>query len=278
MPSSRVGEDRLPALRAALNFSKPIARAYANFHNPSKDIRPVETHEVVIRDARPIVDRLSLDIEGFQLFNHVSSVSHLPEGAGLQDKYHEEVGAFIRVMSGADVVLPFRPYFQVRLSRRGEKGQQGNGKTRPAAVVHSDVTEKTFLEWMKRAEEAEGVRVESWSRCVFYNTWRAISEPPQDYPLALTDASTHSARKYVIMDNDFGDGHYLETIIGLYDPDDRWYYFSDMRADELLVFKSYDTEYRGTQTVLHSSFDNTPQHPDAPPRQSIETRFFAFWR
>ena len=271
----------LPSVNALVNYSKDIPRAYANVADPSKDIRPLETHEVVIHDARPINDRLDLDVEGFRLFDHRSSVTHLREAAALQETYHKEVGDFIKRLTGADVVLPYRAYCQVRMSRRGEKDGKGDDTTRPAGFIHSDVTLKTFEDWARWVQDAEGVTVPDWKRCVFFNTWRAVSNPPQDYPLTLVDARSHKTGKYVVMDNDTGldsADHYVETRLGLHDPDDRWYYFSNMREDELLVFKGYDSRFGDAQTVMHTGFDNTKLHPNATPRESIEARFFAYWR
>jgi hypothetical protein len=266
------------AVQARLNFSQRVPRAYANSKDRSQEVRPTETHEVLIHDARPVRDRLSLDVEGFVLVDHVSRVSHLRDRDELQKAYHEEVGAFVKALTGADIVLPYRPLFQVRLSRRGETAtRQGDGNTRPAPIVHQDVSGKTFRVWMDDTQAAEATPVPQWSRCALYNTWRAISEPPQDFPLAVSDASRSRDRECVVMDNESGRGFYLETLVGVFDPDDRWCYFPDMRADELLVFKGYDTRFGDTQRVLHSSFDDTGRHPGATPRESIETRFFAFW-
>lgn len=269
----------LPSVTAAVNYSKDIPRAYSSVANPSTNNRPLETHEVAIQDARPIRDRLDLDVEGFRLVDHKSSVSHLRNAADLQATYHDEVGAFIKQMSGADIVLPYRAYCQVRLSQRAP-GEKGNDTTRPAGFIHADVTLKTFLNWSKWVQEEEGVSVPDWNRCVLYNTWRAVSPPPQDFPLALTDARSLKTGKYVVMDNDVGledPDRAIETRLGLYDPDDRWYYFSNMHADELLIFKGYDSKFEDAQTVMHTGFNNTGKHPDASPRESIEARFFAFW-
>jgi hypothetical protein len=273
------GDDLEPgAVRARLNFSEKVPRAYANSKDPSQDVRPIEAREVLIRDARPIRDRLSLDVEGFVLVDHVSRVSHLREGQELEDTFHEEGCALIKALTGADIVLPYRPLFQVRTSRRGETAERpGSGRSRPAPVVHQDVSGKTFRVWMADTQEAEGTPVPHWSRCALYNIWRAVSPPPQDFPLAVTDASVTRDRECVVMENESGRGFYLETLVGVYDPNDRWYYFPDMRDHELLVFKGYDTRFGDTQTVLHTSFDDTGRHPGAAPRESIETRFFAFW-
>jgi hypothetical protein len=65
--------------------------------------------------------------------------------------------------------------------------------------------------------------------------------------------------------------------MALHDPDQLWYYFSDMTEDELLVFKGFDTRFGDRQSVWHVSFDTLAQVPNAKPRESIECRFLAFW-
>jgi len=58
-----------------------------------------------------------------------------------------------------------------------------------------------------------------------------------------------------------------------YNPNHRWFYFPEMRRDEALVFKVYDSETDGRARF-------TPQHlvrrpatpPGSSPRQSIEAR------
>ena len=269
----------LPYVYGTMNFSQHVARATSNLIDASKTYRPLEAHEVKIRDARPIRDRLDLDKEGFVLFVHVSSVSHLRDIKQLKGVYHDEVGPLIQSISGADIIIPYRAYCQVRLSQRA-RGENGDETTRPAGFVHADITQKTFLEWAQWVQKDEGVDVPSHRRVALYNTWRAVSPPPQDFPLALTDGLSVKSGQYVVMDNVTGlegEGPSVETRLALYDPEDRWYHFSNMCETELLVFKTYDSKFNDEQTVMHGSFNNTAAYPDANPRESIEARFFAFW-
>ena len=57
-----------------------------------------------------------------------------------------------------------------------------------------------------------------------------------------------------------------------YRPDHRWYYFSNMTPDELLVFKGYDSEGPHAMNAMHTAFDNPAAGPHAIPRESIEAR------
>src|SRR5207249_3812407 len=63
-----------------------------------------------------------------------------------------------------------------------------------------------------------------------------------------------------------------------YNSNHRWFYFPEMRRDEALVFKVYDSEKDGrARFTPHTSFEDPASPPNAPPRQSIEVRAFAFF-
>jgi hypothetical protein len=51
-----------------------------------------------------------------------------------------------------------------------------------------------------------------------------------------------------------------------------------MERHEALVFKVFDTDPNvATRFTAHSAFDDPNTPSSAPPRESIETRTFAFW-
>lgn len=58
----------------------------------------------------------------------------------------------------------------------------------------------------------------------------------------------------------------------------RWYYAKGMETDEVYVFVCYDSREDGrARFTPHASFDDPTCPPDAPERESIEIRAFAFW-
>src|SRR5262249_2278110 len=62
-----------------------------------------------------------------------------------------------------------------------------------------------------------------------------------------------------------------ETYQVRYSPEHRWFYFPEMRRDEALVFKVYDSLGDGrARFTAHTSFDDPASPANAPPRQSIE--------
>src|SRR5215510_9610656 len=61
------------------------------------------------------------------------------------------------------------------------------------------------------------------------------------------------------------------------DPDHRWFYVPEMRADELLLLKCYDTKTDGrARFAPHTAFTDPTTPVDAPPRESIELRTLVF--
>ena len=108
--------------------------------------------------------------------------------------------------------------------------------------------------------------------------WRAINQPIQSNPLALADARSVAASDLLTAERRYP--HRVgETYQLTYNPAHRWFYFPEMTRDEALVFKVYDSREGRTGAIhthtLHSAIRPSPA--DAPPRQSIEVRTFAFF-
>lgn len=55
------------------------------------------------------------------------------------------------------------------------------------------------------------------------------------------------------------------------------YYVPDMRLDEALLIKCYDSSTELAQFGPHGAFDDPNTGPDAPPRESIETGDYVFF-
>jgi len=68
----------------------------------------------------------------------------------------------------------------------------------------------------------------------------------------------------------------IEVRLCSYEPGHRWYYFSDMRPDELLIFKGYDSDRPQSASGAHVAFDN-PLADEPNGRISIEARYIIFW-
>ncbi len=56
----------------------------------------------------------------------------------------------------------------------------------------------------------------------------------------------------------------------------RWWYFANMQADDVLLFKFHDIDHSVTWRCPHSAFVDS-FGDDANMRESIECRSVAFW-
>jgi hypothetical protein len=118
-------------------------------------------------------------------------------------------------------------------------------------------------------------------RYAHYNVWRVLTPPPQDIPLAVCDARSVSTSDLVdadlITDTPGTPESSIVLVLLRYSPCHRWSYFSNMDRDEVLVFKSYDSDPDQPRQVPHSAFKNPACPPGIAPRASIEMRATAFW-
>ena len=63
-----------------------------------------------------------------------------------------------------------------------------------------------------------------------------------------------------------------------WNPAHRWYYYPEMAADEALLIKTFDSATDGrARRCIHTAFTNPLAPPDAPPRESMESRLLVFF-
>src|SRR5882762_927393 len=274
----------LPSVKGVAYYSSmERGRAISYAHCPEKTHMPVKPVEVRIRDARPIRDQLSLDVQGFVLVDHKSAYSDLRDKEALYKPYHEELRDVVLKATGADFLVPYRSGLCVRLSAKApveSRREEISALSLPAWFAHMDLSQRSFFDYIDWVFEWENLQPRKFSRAALIHTWRAVSAPPQDTPLMLTDGRSPIPGNYTVMDNIIGDedrtGNVVETRVSKYSPSDSWHYFSNMRKDELIVFKGNDSQTGELQNVLHTAFDNS-KVPNVVPRESIEARLIAFW-
>jgi len=108
------------------------------------------------------------------------------------------------------------------------------------------------------------------------NLWRPIRGPLLDAPLAVCDAQSVDPQDLIPSDLIYRE-RIGETYSVTYRTSHRWYYFSQMRVDEVLLVKCYDSVMDGrARFAPHSAFTDPSTPADAPPRESIELRTLVF--
>jgi hypothetical protein len=221
---------------------------------------------VLVHDARDAGERFSLDREGFVLVRSQSSIGGVSEADAAADRYRAECCALVREVTDAAAAVGV----EVHCRFDGVADPRGRYDNRPTRFVHADFSDRSARAFADAvAPSAVGGR---WA---IYNLWRVMTPPPQSMPLALCDASSIAAadevETTVIMA--YPDRDRVATQTTLYHPNaaHRWYYFSDMEPDEVLIFKSHDSDPARARRVPHSAFVDDGS-PDGAVRVSVETR------
>lgn len=266
----------MASLRARIGYSERTERQpffYANAHE--KDFVPLAPVEVAINDARGRV--CSLDVEGFTLVEHKSSVADLTDLADVSRIHAGEIEALLRQVTGADQVV-MAPFGILRFSEKAGANEV-HDNSHPARFVHVDMSREAAA--AARAQTAPAGR--AVARSAQYNVWRVISPPPQDVPLGLCDYTSIDPERDLLpcraifdpLDGspEWGFGNYLLA----HNPAHRWFYYADMHPGEALVFKTSESDPARAQLMPHGAFDNPLAGPEAAPRISLEMRGTAYW-
>jgi len=146
----------------------------------------------------------------------------------------------------------------------------------PVQRVHNDYTEWSGPQRVRDffPEEAEALIAR---RFAIVQVWRAINRPIQRNPLTLADARSIAPGDLIPAERRFPD-RVGEIYMVEYNAAHRWTYFPRLRRDEAIVFKVYESETDGrARWTAHTSFEDPTTPQDAPPRESIEIRAFAFF-
>jgi hypothetical protein len=235
--------------------------------------RKTGTHElkpVAVRNGRLLVDRLSLDEQGFVFVEHKTRVMDFFDPTQLESVYYPEVEQLIKDKSGASRVVIFD-----HTLRSGDEAEREEKLIRePVLSAHNDYTEWSGPHRVRELlpDEADALLAR---RFAIIQVWRAINQPIQANPLAIADGKSIAMDDLIVAERRYP--HRVGQTYRLkYSPKHRWFYFPEMRRDEALVFKVYDSEKDGrARFTPHTSFADPTSPPNAPARQSIEVRALA---
>ena len=251
---------------------KPVNETFGpgNIHRRTSGAK--ERRAVEIRDGRPLADRFALDENGFEFVRHATRVVDFFDAAELEAVYYPEVEQLIRDVSGAARVVVFD-----HTLRSGDEAEREARLVRePVLSVHNDYTEWSAPQRVRELLPDEAGELLQ-HRFAIIQVWRAINRPIQANPLAIADARSLAPADLIAAERRYP--HRVgETYQVRYNPAHRWFYFPEMRRDEALVFKVYDSQRDGrARFTAHTSFVDPTSPPSAPPRQSIEARTLAFF-
>jgi hypothetical protein len=265
------GSDR--ATQIALNFA--LSGNHDNvWSNENAEIidQHLDRRMVEVRDAR-LGPPTSLRDEGFVIAKEPLLDAKWNDSLWIQDAYLPNCQALVERLTGAELVLPYSGVL-VRMAEAEERERLNAAP--PARFVHIDQTPESAEQFVNSV--AAGIDRSRFKRVVIYNVWRSISPPPQNTPLALCDKRT--VKREMLMTGRTVSARFPEGVpyvSSLFSSDYRWYYFSNVEPEEVIVFKSVDVAGRGEIGCLHSAFDVPEPVPGARPRCSAEARVLAFF-
>jgi len=235
----------------------------------------LEAHSVRVCSGRSASGACSLEREGFQLARHSTQVPNLESRKAVLLKYRAEVQDVIRQLTGASLAIA-EPLGVIRSGE--EKGPQARPVHAPIRFVHADFSPRSAWEQIQRFLPPEEALAVSRQRFAIYNAWRVLTPPPQDLPLAVCDLRTVNPDDAVCADTilDFPGSRSgtREVMLFRFNRDHLWYVFEDMTADELLIFKAFDSSMDGLSQVPHCAFP-MPSASGAVPRLSLDIRVLA---
>jgi hypothetical protein len=277
MTAQRNPINELPAVEGELNYLVPMAERPRNYaYEPPPGVpRSNATHEphrVPIRSARPIAGAVHLDAEGFAVLQHRSDLGDFSDEDEIRRIYYPESERLLKEATGADRVFIFDHTLRRHIPGVTDRRE---GPRQPVLRVHVDHTAKSGPQRVRDLlpEDAEELLR---GRVQVINLWRPIRGPVLDSPLAVCDARSVSPQELVGSDLVYRE-RVGETYSVTYSPNHRWFYLPEMRADEALLLKCYDSKTDGrARFAPHSAFIDPTVPPDVPPRESIEIRSLVF--
>jgi hypothetical protein len=269
----------IPYLRSELEIVQ------VEYEDRILDDRTVEHRPMHVKNGRTATEPPSLEREGLELVSWPSSVVRdrlvelvapkpLLEMRPVEHDYWAETIPVIQARSGARDVVPLHAS-TVRYSPQANR----DGMMTPAGWAHLDYDGEEAAVQLRETLERLDHEVAPFSRFVLYQTWRVLTDPPQDFPLAICDWRTVTSADIVPLVYHVGtDGSDVtyRSQGSRYSERHDWWYFPDLTVDELVLFVGFDSARADRPASLHVSFED-PTVRDPVPRASIESRFFGLF-
>lgn len=263
----------------ARRSERPIYYASSAGRNAAHQIdQPMNIVAVEVDDARSRDDagaprELGQHPSGFDLLPYETRVDNFLDSRQVESIYEPEILEFLKRVTGG-----YRVHIFDHTLRASDPGLREQKNLRePATLVHNDYTPNSGFVCLREnlGDEAEEL---AKGRFQIVNVWRPLTDPVEDYPLALVDARSLTADQLVDTERR-APNHVGEIQLALHAPQQRWFYYSAMRPAEVLLFKTFDSIDGGRQPCsIHTAIHLPSAPPDAKPRESVETRAFIFYR
>ncbi|KAI5853291.1 hypothetical protein GGS23DRAFT_608388 [Durotheca rogersii] len=236
-----------------------------------------EKHILTITSIRGLGD-LGIDTYGFDviILNSKMKYEDFSSEESIKSIYLSESCETLRKHLNAKWVVPFD--FAVR--RRHSSFPISTGEDyeadQPTAMAHIDFSNQEGARLLRRmfGDRAGDILKDDWK---IVNTWKPLRGPVNDWPLALCDSRTISHTQDTMAGDIVYPDWFTENVQVQYSPGQQWYYLPDHATNEVIIFKSAESNASRVQSTPHASFYNPLVKKDEPPRESIDCRFFVLY-
>jgi hypothetical protein len=231
-----------------------------------------EAHVVTLRNGRLMADRFDIEKHGFRFVHHPTKVADFYDEDEVRRVYYPEMEALIKAGGRGQARRRLRPY-AAHPGRHGTRNPANPRRRAPGAQrLHRILCRQT------RAR-SDGRRGRGTAERPLRDRPVLAADPAAGRELAARDLRLADARP-----EEHGrhraalSGPVGQTAAITFDPNHRWYWFPQMRRDEALVFKVFDSMTDGrSRWTAHTAFDDPTSPPNARFRESIEIRTLAFF-
>ena len=298
LENGEASESDVRIVETEINYLQPGPEINRRFVSAGQEVNTgiYGPHPVQIRDGRLVRDRITLDRHGFRLADHKSAVVDFFDNDEVARTYPGEVAEAVKTLTGASFVATMN--WMVRTSgdmaayrRPDGPYQHAGGVQPPANEAHIDTIPEKADGAARAAYNRHRPAGSGYHRFIYMSFWRAFSEPPQDWPLAMCESGSVRADEGVpntllivdrIPEGDAlfapipGEEKAPAAAVLRHNPDHRWWYFSEMTRDEAILLKFHDSDRRLAWRTPHTAFKD-PSFAHANTRASIEYRVIAYF-
>lgn len=270
---------------AALDQPPLWCRAALNYVLPDQ-ASVTRAVTVEIRDGRRC-DLPGWQTAGFELMRHRSALTDWDDDAAIEEQHYPEIADLARSLTGCDHALVASHI------RRNPEEAARHPDLGPIAFVHSDFA-ASYGELIRglyrnpkpesqRALARAGISAEAVGnarRLLILQFWRNTGPARMDLPIAFCDARSVPAEDLRPLPvTDYAGGGFDFETLAVAAPTGpirhEWYGFPELERDEVIAFRTYDSERIGTGAPFwtpHSAFADPDVAPGRPSRRSIELR------
>lgn len=268
-------------IEAEIAFLAPCERRPIFHDTPSeRDFLPLKQHIVPISAVHDERVTFALDSHGIEIVRWTGPLKHQPAGEG-RTAYLRGLEGIVAKATGAAKVVALGNGVVRRSERSVRHGRDGT--TVLGRFAHCDFSPAAAGSrfWVEHLLLAGEVQERLARRYAIYNVWQCLTDPPQDTPLAFCEPASVLPDDVVGCDQVIAASNAstirFELSLYHYNPKQRWFYFPNLRPDELLVFTGYDSDPARPQGVAHAAFTDPSCANGAPPRESVDERLIAFF-